>query len=64
MSGIYVNFGGLRVDISQFNFNDHSSRVADVQTANIILIILVIFIVSLRLFARARLVKQIFADDG
>jgi uncharacterized membrane protein len=64
MPGNYVDFGGLQVDVSQFDFDDHSDRVADVRTANVILIILVLFIISLRLFARARYVKQFFADDS
>ena len=64
MSGQFVEFGGIRVDISQFDFNDTSSRVASVHTSNIVLISLVVSVVSLRLFARARFVKQIFADDG
>jgi hypothetical protein len=62
--GRLVLFGGIEVDISQFDFNDHSSRVANVKTANIILIILVVSTVSLRIFARAKYVRRIFADDG
>ncbi|KAF2031008.1 hypothetical protein EK21DRAFT_100112 [Setomelanomma holmii] len=50
MSGQYVDFGGVRVDISQLNFNDTWSRVESVQTTNIILIILVV-------------VVHFFADD-
>lgn len=64
MAGNYVDFGGLQVDINQFDFNDHSNRVGDVRTANVILIILVVSILSLRLFARAKYVKRFFADDG
>jgi hypothetical protein len=60
----YVNFGGIRVDTSQFDLNDHSSRVADVHTANIILIVVVVSVVSLRLFARIRYVKRVFTDDS
>lgn len=64
MSGQFVEIGGERVDISQFDLSDTSSRVNDVRTANIVLISLVILIVSLRLFARIKFVKRIFADDG
>jgi hypothetical protein len=64
MSGQFVELGGLRVDISQFDLSDTRSRVNDVRTANIVLISLVIVVVSLRLFARIRFVKRIFADDS
>lgn len=50
--------------MSKFDFNDHSSRVSSIKITNILLIILVVFIVGLRLFARAVLVRKIFADDG
>ncbi|KAF1915954.1 hypothetical protein BDU57DRAFT_211131 [Ampelomyces quisqualis] len=59
----FVDIGGLHVDISQSDLSDTSSRVSRVRTANIVLISLVISIVSLRLFARIRFVKQIFVDD-
>jgi hypothetical protein len=64
MPGQYVEIGGIRVDISQFDLSDTSSKVADVRTANIILISLVVVVVSLRLLARAKYVKRIFADDS
>jgi hypothetical protein len=64
MSGQFVVIGGLRVNVSQFDFSDTSSRVADVRTANIVLISLVVAIVSLRLIARTKFVKRIFADDS
>jgi ABC-type glucose/galactose transport system permease subunit len=64
MSGQFVEIGNIRVDISQFDLSDTSSKVADVRTANIILISLVVVVVSLRLFARTKFVKRIFADDG
>jgi hypothetical protein len=64
MSGQYVDFGGIRVDVSQFDLSDTSSRVGDVRIASVVLISLVVSIVSLRLFARTRVVKHIFADDG
>jgi hypothetical protein len=64
MSGQFVEIGGIRVDISQFDLSDTSSRVGDVRTANVVLISLVIVTVSLRLFARIKFVKRIFADDG
>lgn len=61
---VWVVFGGIRVDISQLNFNDHSSRVAAVITTNIIMMVLVVIVVSLRLFARLHYVKQVFTDDS
>jgi hypothetical protein len=64
MSGQFVEIGGIRVDISQFDLSDTSSRVNDVRTANIVLISLVIVTVSLRLLARIKFVKRVFADDG
>lgn len=64
MSGQFVEIGGISVDISQFDLSNTSSRVNDVRTANIVLISLVIVTVSLRLFARIKFVKRIFADDG
>jgi hypothetical protein len=64
MSGQFIDIGGLRIDISQFDLSDTSSKVAEVRTANIVLISLVVAVVSLRLFARSRIVKRIFADDG
>ncbi|KAF2823170.1 hypothetical protein CC86DRAFT_357069 [Ophiobolus disseminans] len=64
MSGQFVDFGGVRVDISQFDFADSSSRVATVRTTSITLIILVALVVSLRLFARAKFVGRIFVDDA
>jgi hypothetical protein len=64
MAGQFVEIGGIRVDISQFNFSDTSSKVNDVRTANIVLISLVVLTVTLRLVARLRFVKRIFADDG
>jgi hypothetical protein len=59
-----VLFGGFEVDISQFDLGDRSSRVSSVQIANIIFIILVVLTVSLRIFARVKYVRRIFADDG
>ncbi|CAO2653938.1 Nn.00g106710.m01.CDS01 [Neocucurbitaria sp. VM-36] len=56
-------FGGVEVDISQFDFDDHSSRVDSIKTTNILLIVLVMSIVSLRIFSRAVFVRNIFADD-
>ncbi|KAH7410047.1 hypothetical protein DE146DRAFT_604726 [Phaeosphaeria sp. MPI-PUGE-AT-0046c] len=63
MSGQFVEIGGLRVDISQFDFSNTSSRVGNVRSANIILITLVVLVVSLRLFARTKFVKRVFLDD-
>jgi hypothetical protein len=64
MTGQFVEFGGIRVDISQLDFSNTSSKVNDVRTANIVLISLVVTTVSLRLVARTRFVRRIFADDG
>lgn len=59
-----VVVGGVSIDTSSFDFDDHSSRVADVETANIVLIILVGCFVGLRLIVRSFLVRRIFLDDG
>jgi hypothetical protein len=64
MPGQFVDFGGIQVDVSQLNLSDTSSRVADIRITSIVLISLVVSVVSLRLFARTRVVKQVFADDG
>ena len=62
----YTDFGPsfLQVDVSQFDFDDHSSRVDSIKTTNILLIVAVVSIVGLRIFARAVFVRNIFADDG
>jgi hypothetical protein len=62
--GNTVLFGGFEVDISQFDFNDHSSNVALVKVPCTIFIVLVIFTVALRIIARVKYVKSIFIDDG
>ncbi|KAH3919926.1 hypothetical protein HBI56_032730 [Parastagonospora nodorum] len=54
-------FGG--VDISQFNFNDKTSRADSVRIANGILIGLVLVVIGLRLFSRLKFLKRIFVDD-
>jgi hypothetical protein len=64
MSGQLIEIGGLRVDVSQFDLSDTSSRVSHVRTTNIVLISLVVLVVSLRLFARIKFVKRTFTDDG
>ncbi|KAF1945858.1 hypothetical protein EJ02DRAFT_473841 [Clathrospora elynae] len=56
-------FGSVMVDTSKLDFNDHSSRVASVKITNTVFIILVVLTVGLRIFARARYVHKIFADD-
>ncbi|KAF2676300.1 hypothetical protein K458DRAFT_397033 [Lentithecium fluviatile CBS 122367] len=58
-----VVVGGVPVDTSSFDFTDHSSRIANVEMANITLIVLVGCFVGLRLFVRACLVRKIFLDD-
>lgn len=64
MSEQFVDIGGLRVDISQFDFSNTSSRVGDIRSTNITLITLVILVVGLRLFARTKFVQRVFADDS
>jgi fumarate reductase subunit D len=59
-----VLFGGIEVDIGQFDLSDRSSRVSSVKIANIVFIVLVVLTVGLRIFARAKYVRHIFADDG
>lgn len=59
-----VTFGGFQVDISQFNFQDHSSRVVTVEAWSIVLCVLVVVAVALRIFSRVKYVHTIFVDDG
>ena len=59
-----VFFGGIEVDISQFDFSDHSSRVAGVTITCTVFIVLVVLTVALRIFARGKYVGHIFVDDG
>lgn len=56
--------GGIPVNLSQLDFNNHSSNVDSVRRANIALITLVGVFVTLRIFVRAYLVRKIFVDDG
>ncbi|PSN61477.1 hypothetical protein BS50DRAFT_504244 [Corynespora cassiicola Philippines] len=58
-----VRVGGVEVDISSFDFSDHSSNVPSVKTANAILIVLVSCFVGLRVFVRLFIVRKIFLDD-
>ena len=59
-----VRVGGVEVDISSFDFSDHSSNVPSVKTANAILIVLVSCFVGLRVFVRLFIVRKIFLDDS
>lgn len=59
-----VSFGGFQVDISQFDFHDHSSRVITVKAWSIVFSWLVFLTVALRIFSRVKYVHNIFADDG
>jgi hypothetical protein len=59
-----VYFGGIEVDISRFDFSDHSSRLGSVTITCTVFIVLIVLTVSLRIISRARYVKHIFADDG
>jgi hypothetical protein len=52
------------VDISQFDFNDKSSRTDSARIANGILIGLVVVVICLRLFSRLKFLKRIFVDDS
>jgi len=52
------------VDVADIDFNNRTSNVASVRTANITLIVLVSFFVILRLLVRGFMVRKIFADDG
>ncbi|CAN9457782.1 unnamed protein product [Alternaria alternata] len=58
-----VYFGGIEVDISQFDFSDHSSRLGAVTITCTVFIALVVLTVALRIFSRARYVRHIFLDD-
>ena len=58
-----VLVGGVPVDTSSFNFNDRSSAVGHVITANAVLISLVGLFVSTRIGVRVLMVRKLFADD-
>ncbi|CAI9629685.1 unnamed protein product [Alternaria burnsii] len=58
-----VYFGGIEVDISQFDFSDHSSRLGAVTITCTVFIALVVLTVALRIFSRGRYVRHIFLDD-
>ncbi|KAI4945072.1 hypothetical protein J4E91_008049 [Alternaria rosae] len=58
-----VFFGGIEVDITQFDFSDHSSKVNSLTITCAVFIALVVSTVGLRLFARGKYVGHIFADD-
>ncbi|USP75186.1 hypothetical protein yc1106_02460 [Curvularia clavata] len=58
-----VTFGGFQVDISQFDFQDHSSRVITVKAWSIVFCCLVFLTVALRIFARVKYVHRVFVDD-
>lgn len=64
MSEGIFEVGDFKIDINQFDFTDRSSRVVNVRSTNILLIVLVLVTVSLRLTVRAVFVRKIFADDG
>lgn len=57
-------FGDYEFDISQFNFQDHSSNVPFVRITCTIVIVLVLVTVALRIVARLKYVHKIFFDDG
>ncbi|EMD66616.1 hypothetical protein COCSADRAFT_85047 [Bipolaris sorokiniana ND90Pr] len=56
-------FGDYEFDISQFNFQDHSSNVPFVRITCTIIIVLVLVTVALRIVARLKYVHKIFFDD-
>ncbi|KAF2011955.1 hypothetical protein BU24DRAFT_352711 [Aaosphaeria arxii CBS 175.79] len=58
-----VMFGGIVVDTSQFDFNDRSSNVGAVLTANATLIALVGAFVTARIAVRVLMVRKMFLDD-
>ncbi|KAI4914980.1 hypothetical protein J4E90_005017 [Alternaria incomplexa] len=58
-----VFFGGIEVDITQFDFSDHTSKVNSLTITCAVFIALVVLTVGLRLFARAKYVGHIFIDD-
>ncbi|RMZ69597.1 integral membrane [Pyrenophora seminiperda CCB06] len=58
-----ILFGGIEVDISQLDFNDHTSNVAAIKISCIIFIALVIPVVALRIFSRLKCGHRIFTDD-
>ncbi|KAL7770734.1 hypothetical protein CFE70_000673 [Pyrenophora teres f. teres 0-1] len=63
-SGNLILFGGIQVDISQLNFNDHSSNVAAIKISCIVFIALIIPVVTLRIYSRLKCGYRISADDG
>ncbi|EFQ87835.1 hypothetical protein PTT_16487 [Pyrenophora teres f. teres 0-1] len=62
-SGNLILFGGIQVDISQLNFNDHSSNVAAIKISCIVFIALIIPVVTLRIYSRLKCGYRISADD-
>lgn len=58
-----VVFGAFEIDLSQFNFNDRSSRIGWIRVSSYIFIVLVFLAVALRVFARIRYVRRLFTDD-
>ena len=59
-----VIIGGVPVNVADIDFDNRTSNVASVRTANITLIVLVSFFVILRLLVRGFMVRKIFVDDG
>jgi hypothetical protein len=57
-------FGGVKVNNTQFDLSDDSTRIASVRITNTIFIVLVVSVVGVRIFARAKYVHNIFMDDG
>ncbi|KAI4640009.1 hypothetical protein J4E93_008808 [Alternaria ventricosa] len=47
-------FGGIEVDITQFDFSDHTTKVNSLTITCAVFIALVVLTVGLRLFARAK----------
>lgn len=49
--------------IDQIDFSDHSTLAPAVWAVNVTFIVLVIVLVGLRIYARACITRQLFADD-
>ncbi|EDU41586.1 hypothetical protein PtrSN002B_008574 [Pyrenophora tritici-repentis] len=62
-SSKYILFGGIRVDISQLDFSDHTSNVGAIKSSSIVFIAFIIPVVALRIYSRMKCGHRIFADD-
>ena len=62
--GTLILFGGIEVDISQLDFNDHSSNVPAIKIPCITFIALVVPVVAMRIYSRLKCGHRVFADDS